>query len=158
MVRRPPISTRTDTLFPYTTRFRSQYRGRIPYYSPAPAALQVRSRNRPDLSAHVPSAHSHPPAVVVCPPPQRSAGARVQASRYLPSNYTFGQWRAPPAHSDLVSQTVPTSALQDIHPARPADLPCRRYATKRHRDACVGQQAVKIEDPHHSHEPKKNNK
>src|SRR3546814_10001192 len=81
MVRRPPISTRTDTLFPYTTRFRSQYRGRIPDYSPAPAALQVRSRNRPDLSAHVPSAHSHPPAVVVCPPPQRSAGARVQASR-----------------------------------------------------------------------------
>src|SRR3546814_16609047 len=27
MIRRPPISTRTDTLFPYTTRFRS--RGRI---------------------------------------------------------------------------------------------------------------------------------
>src|SRR3546814_11689290 len=24
MIRRPPISTRTDTLFPYTTRFRSQ--------------------------------------------------------------------------------------------------------------------------------------
>src|SRR3546814_14108914 len=26
MIRRPPISTRTDTLFPYTTLFRSQYR------------------------------------------------------------------------------------------------------------------------------------
>src|SRR3546814_2378825 len=76
MIRRPPRSTRTDTLFPYTTLFRS------PDYSPAPAALQVRSRNRLDLSAHVPPAHSHPPAVVVCPPPQRSAGARVQASRY----------------------------------------------------------------------------
>src|SRR3546814_17331732 len=25
MIRRPPRSTRTDTLFPYTTRFRSQY-------------------------------------------------------------------------------------------------------------------------------------
>src|SRR3546814_16779146 len=25
MIRRPPISTRTDTLFPYTTLFRSQY-------------------------------------------------------------------------------------------------------------------------------------
>src|SRR3546814_7310548 len=25
MIRRPPRSTRTDTLFPYTTRFRSEY-------------------------------------------------------------------------------------------------------------------------------------
>src|SRR3546814_1776661 len=27
MIRRPPMSTRTDTLFPYTTRFRSDRRG-----------------------------------------------------------------------------------------------------------------------------------
>src|SRR3546814_2023782 len=27
MIRRPPRSTRTDTLFPYTTLFRSQHRG-----------------------------------------------------------------------------------------------------------------------------------
>src|SRR3546814_10690748 len=26
MIRRPPISTRTDTLFPYTTLFRSEFR------------------------------------------------------------------------------------------------------------------------------------
>src|SRR3546814_6394882 len=32
MIRRPPRSTRTDTLFPYTTLFRSQ-----PLPSPAPA-------------------------------------------------------------------------------------------------------------------------
>src|SRR3546814_21037785 len=113
MIRRPPRSTRTDTLFPYTTLFRS------PDYSPAPAALQVRSRNRLDLSAHVPPAHSHPPAVVVCPPPQRSAGARVQASRYSPSNYHYGQWRAPTANSVPVSQTLPTSALQALPHERP---------------------------------------
>src|SRR3546814_20450668 len=29
MIRRPPISTRTDTLFPYTTRFRSQVYPRV---------------------------------------------------------------------------------------------------------------------------------
>src|SRR3546814_6599972 len=29
MIRRPPRSTRTDTLFPYTTRFRSTRRGRL---------------------------------------------------------------------------------------------------------------------------------
>src|SRR3546814_16904996 len=28
MIRRPPISTRTDTLFPYTTLFRSEDHGR----------------------------------------------------------------------------------------------------------------------------------
>src|SRR3546814_5853351 len=28
MIRRPPRSTRTDTLFPYTTLFRSQHHGR----------------------------------------------------------------------------------------------------------------------------------
>src|SRR3546814_3171086 len=30
MIRRPPRSTRTDTLFPYTTRFRSERPGRAP--------------------------------------------------------------------------------------------------------------------------------
>src|SRR3546814_8848090 len=30
MIRRPPRSTRTDTLFPYTTLFRSSARGRLP--------------------------------------------------------------------------------------------------------------------------------
>src|SRR3546814_20114201 len=35
MIRRPPISTRTDTLFPYTTLFRSgQGRPRLPYAGP----------------------------------------------------------------------------------------------------------------------------
>src|SRR3546814_5153220 len=29
MIRRPPRSTRTDTLFPYTTLFRSPYKGNI---------------------------------------------------------------------------------------------------------------------------------
>src|SRR3546814_8404960 len=30
MIRRPPRSTRTDTLFPYTTLFRSEIRGQFP--------------------------------------------------------------------------------------------------------------------------------
>src|SRR3546814_11777227 len=29
MIRRPPRSTRTDTLFPYTTLFRSEYRAQV---------------------------------------------------------------------------------------------------------------------------------
>src|SRR3546814_14158943 len=35
MIRRPPRSTRTDTLFPYTTLFRSQR------FSPGPSSLSV---------------------------------------------------------------------------------------------------------------------
>src|SRR3546814_20975429 len=41
MERRPPRSTRTDTLFPYSTRFRSRGCGRrrLPHLRPAPAVL-----------------------------------------------------------------------------------------------------------------------
>src|SRR3546814_5190069 len=34
MRRLPPRSTRTDTLFPYTTLFRSKVQARVGYYSP----------------------------------------------------------------------------------------------------------------------------
>src|SRR3546814_4340341 len=49
MIRRPPRSTRTDTLFPYTTLFRSQHlrarpRGRAARLQPVPL-----SRPRPQL-------------------------------------------------------------------------------------------------------------
>src|SRR3546814_12101721 len=43
MVRRPPRSTRTDTLFPYTTLFRSRWRCRLfswPGFSNDPASLR----------------------------------------------------------------------------------------------------------------------
>src|SRR3546814_15992680 len=39
MIRRPPRSTRTDTLFPYTTLFRSL--GWTPAYAQAPAEAQI---------------------------------------------------------------------------------------------------------------------
>src|SRR3546814_7441886 len=45
MIRRPPRSTRTDSLFPYTTLFRSRTRGwRRRYRSPPPVA-QTRSQH-----------------------------------------------------------------------------------------------------------------
>src|SRR3546814_7382860 len=37
MIRRPPRSTRTDTLFPYTTLFRSLKSGEVPELPPAPS-------------------------------------------------------------------------------------------------------------------------
>src|SRR3546814_10097984 len=44
MIRRPPRSTRTDTLFPYTTLFRSQYRW------PRASGGCPRHRSRPNRS------------------------------------------------------------------------------------------------------------
>src|SRR3546814_10721163 len=41
MIRRPPRSTRTDTLFPYTTRFRSQALSRLPQLLGAVAAITL---------------------------------------------------------------------------------------------------------------------
>src|SRR3546814_14152760 len=62
MIRRPPISTRTDTLFPYTTRFRSQdqrgrmkgsdkilARGHVDRGLAADAAVDLREQGRRDL-------------------------------------------------------------------------------------------------------------
>src|SRR3546814_8046548 len=50
MIRRPPRSTRTDTLFPYTTRFRSkQLRVSAPLLSDGPGLLR-RSAPRNDGS------------------------------------------------------------------------------------------------------------
>src|SRR3546814_844297 len=41
MIRRPPRSTRTDTLFPYTTLFRSAKRSRHPNIHPFPSSVDV---------------------------------------------------------------------------------------------------------------------
>src|SRR3546814_5294862 len=69
MLRRPPISTRTDTLLPYTTRFRSVLRGdgaaqrnrlaidelgflgRLQIVGRAAADVLVRARQRADADA-----------------------------------------------------------------------------------------------------------
>src|SRR3546814_13327280 len=47
MVRRPPRSTRTDTLFPYTTLFRSAYAASRPYIS---ARVRTLGNRRPDIN------------------------------------------------------------------------------------------------------------
>src|SRR3546814_3518704 len=53
MIRRPPRSTRTDTLFPYTTLFRSQgvrWRDRQPQSPPAPDRKRVDARGAEQIS------------------------------------------------------------------------------------------------------------
>src|SRR3546814_12485757 len=61
MIRRPPRSTRTDTLFPYTTLFRSPRRGRVRRARLAATACRARHGAAGDRelvgvdSAHHPS-------------------------------------------------------------------------------------------------------
>src|SRR3546814_3699783 len=53
MIRRPPRSTRTDTLFPYTTRFRSGRRPRhVGQWLPAAPARRARPEAEPAIEAH----------------------------------------------------------------------------------------------------------
>src|SRR3546814_11924598 len=65
MIRRPPRSTRTDTLFPYTTLFRSQPQLTAYFGLPAPTATRRRRFARPDpldrnpLSVATPEIHLH---------------------------------------------------------------------------------------------------
>src|SRR3546814_4243792 len=47
MIRRPPRSTRTDTLFPYTTLFRSRLRQPGPRARAEPARFRPRRGGRP---------------------------------------------------------------------------------------------------------------
>src|SRR3546814_8655095 len=80
MIRRPPRSTRTDTLFPYTTLFRSEGEGGeldggAPDGCGAPSACCARPPSRPSrpgASNDMPPENSESP-----PPPPWLAGIRV---------------------------------------------------------------------------------
>src|SRR3546814_14739721 len=49
MIRRPPRSTRTDTLFPYTTLFRSMAMATAKTSRPQPKSADIGARNSPKL-------------------------------------------------------------------------------------------------------------
>src|SRR3546814_7148850 len=70
MIRRPPRSTRTDTLFPYTTLFRSPPRPRD-----GRAALRARPETRgyPETRAQLAAAPPGPPGPRTALPAQRAA-------------------------------------------------------------------------------------
>src|SRR3546814_3675450 len=57
MIRRPPRSTRTDTLFPYTTLFRSDYGFMLrddPAYADKAARVSALARDVSELLADIP--------------------------------------------------------------------------------------------------------
>src|SRR3546814_1607190 len=94
MIRRPPRSTRTDTLFPYTTLFRSARSGRG-RPSPGPCGRKAAPLLRPVRS---PSATDRNR-----PPPSR------RPSRRAPAPVRRGDPRRPPGRSE-----EHTSELQSL--------------------------------------------
>src|SRR3546814_3127528 len=76
MIRRPPRSTRTDTLFPYTTLFRSEGAARLAPHPPGRASCAV-LRERLDLAD--PGVRRAGPAPVAATARDRRRPARQHA-------------------------------------------------------------------------------
>src|SRR3546814_6605929 len=79
MIRRPPRSTRTDTLFPYTTLFRSSsFPDRRPTLASSPRLVGIASAGFPPpaslLPAVLPADHPEPPWRVSLSHRRRLAG------------------------------------------------------------------------------------
>src|SRR3546814_18095300 len=115
MIRRPPRSTRTDTLFPYTTLFRSSRRR-------APLATTCRRDERTMLHAHLAGATrtaiggppalpvDHPPLLMVVIDTEEAFDWHLQHSR---ANTRVSALAAPgPAAPNFAAHhTVPPSLL-----------------------------------------------
>src|SRR3546814_8052823 len=103
MIRRPPRSTRTDTLFPYTTLFRSiagaDLRNSVDHAQPPPRRLPFRMHRQPEQR---PAAQ-----------PQRRAVARILGRRVDRPDDRVG---ARHAHllGDLQRSEEHTSELQSL--------------------------------------------
>src|SRR3546814_21036738 len=80
MIRRPPRSTRTDTLFPYTTLFRSTLRGDEGAHQ---GGRQLGAEPRRALRL-LPALRDRRPAPGVLPPPGRFRGGGGGAARRQP--------------------------------------------------------------------------
>src|SRR3546814_9485687 len=67
MIRRPPRSTRTDTLFPYTTLFRSSVRAKL---LAVPSGSRANTQSQPINESTAPEIEpSPPPTITIFAPP-----------------------------------------------------------------------------------------
>src|SRR3546814_20778445 len=95
MIRRPPRSTRTDTLFPYTTLFRSAGVRRL---HPAGAAAPTRARGRARagvlLRFHAGQFHPRRIAAPAARDARDDARARRRAGRHRPAEVARSEERS----------------------------------------------------------------
>src|SRR3546814_16756281 len=106
MIRRPPRSTRTDTLFPYTTLFRSRGVGRM-------AGL----RDRP--------ARRHDPVLDLPTHPRTAALLGRQAAAAGPAAGRLRAVQRPAAHQDLAAPARPAARLRQIGRASCRERVCQ---------------------------------
>src|SRR3546814_7735621 len=78
MIRRPPISTRTDTLFPYTTLFRSD-RGLAGRIGDVLASVEQIADRQADARAACPTVIAHEIALLAKPGEQSQVERRVRS-------------------------------------------------------------------------------
>src|SRR3546814_21084649 len=122
MIRRPPISTRTDTLFPYTTLFRS--RAAADPFERHALRQQVRHRHRRRLGLH--DAHAveraaileHVEEAIVIARRHDEPGAAIRKARFLviPQGRGGIERGARIAHDDVIGRRSEehTSELQSL--------------------------------------------
>src|SRR3546814_17325765 len=127
MIRRPPRSTRTDTLFPYTTLFRSDRVGR----DPAPLDQRARPQRALDILEQF--------AAQFLPPEPRTAIEPVHRRQPLRRQIVATVPRATARRCNALFVHQPT---YQIHPARRR----RRY------DAWVIGRAADRERERHRHQ------
>src|SRR3546814_15501780 len=142
MIRQPPISTRTDTLFPYTTLFRS---AGVPTH---PEAWRLVTPASPHLAAEIDGVTIDAHALV--PPPgdlfiEGAGGALVPVTRTLLYADLFARWQVPvivcartalatinpslPTIEPLTARAVPIHGIAFIC----ADSPASQHATSADR-------------------------
>src|SRR3546814_16577960 len=111
MIRRPPRSTRTDTLFPYTTLFRSD--GRQRYLSPRPSLLQAASRN------HIRPAKPAPRVLLPAAPPIAQTGSNPRQARRANAPQAYPSFAA--SLRDARPRRAPAARLRDTNAQRRKD-------------------------------------
>src|SRR3546814_9236924 len=121
MIRRPPRSTRTDTLFPYTTLFRSERR-RLPLEAAArrlgvvplvvPHAVDQQSHVSNPMSASPVRPDHSVRTVFNWPPPASIARAAGWTNRFLPGHQSDCADRREPAAATRSEEH--TSELQSL--------------------------------------------
>src|SRR3546814_5103261 len=118
MIRRPPRSTRTDTLFPYTTLFRS----------PPDGCALISITNRHDFGIYrtlglridAGAFRRDPPVAAYAEAVQDGLGSWVEAGFATPVRYDDG--RAPAVERDRIEDLV-TGALIATRPAPTGRFP-----------------------------------
>src|SRR3546814_2750502 len=106
MIRRPPRSTRTDTLFPYTTRFRSHLPSRLGRLEAIVVQPLPRTGNRLETESTYIELHAEgPPDFAVFPPGQQNLPALSESGRSerKRNGATCAAWRSEEQTSELQS-------------------------------------------------------